>query len=136
MLLYFSSSWAALPRWRVSCRFPGCPPRFWPLGPPRPRRRPPCRLLIKCLRPYAVSMSPVGLRRTGPHQKRLLTLSFRSAHKKREVNGRLRRGLGRDALSCFRGGAGPAQDPDVVWADRNAKRFSITSRLRPAHGGD
>jgi len=43
-----------LPRWRLSWRLPGCPPRFCPRCPPRPRRRPPWRLLIKCLRPYAV----------------------------------------------------------------------------------
>ena len=35
-----------------------------PRCPPRPRRRPPCRLLIKCLRPYAVVASPFGLRRS------------------------------------------------------------------------
>jgi len=49
-----------LPRWRLSWRFPGCPPRFCPLCPPRPRRRPPCRWLIKCLRPYAVILWPLG----------------------------------------------------------------------------
>jgi len=42
----------------LSWRLPGCPPRFCPLCPPRPRRRPPCRLLIKCLRPYAVVLTP------------------------------------------------------------------------------
>jgi hypothetical protein len=41
-----------------------------------------------------------------------LTLSFRSALE-RLANGRLRRGLGRDALS-FRGEAGPTLDKDVV----------------------
>src|SRR3954447_18357753 len=64
MLLYFSSSWAALPRWRLSWRLPGWPPRLRPPPPPpcppRPRLRPPpCRLLIKPSSPYAVKLAPL-----------------------------------------------------------------------------
>src|SRR5947209_20519292 len=137
MLLYFSSSWAALPRWRLSCRLPGCPPpRFRPPPcPPRPRRRPPCLLLIKCLRPYEVVAVPLFASSGRAALKRAPDpLVPVCAIQKRQANGRLRRGLGRDALSAFLGGAGPAQDHDVVRRTANAKRFSITATLAGARG--
>src|SRR5438445_7966990 len=97
MLLYFSSSWAALPRWRLSCRLPGCPPpRFRPPPcPPRPRLRPPCLLLIKCLRPYAVSLAPWS--QTGrAAQSAASDPLVPVCASKRLKNGRLRRGLGQE----------------------------------------
>src|SRR4051812_39493768 len=108
MLLYFSSSWAALPRWRLSWRLPGCPPRFRPPPPPllpcppRPRRRPPCLLLIKCLRPYAVKLAPLpssGRAARGA----ALTLSSRSALQARDERP-IASGVERSAPSFREGG--------------------------------
>src|SRR4051794_4015391 len=97
MLLYFSRSWAALPRWRLSCRLPGCPPpRFRPPPcPPRPRLRPPCRLLIKST-VLTQCRLPLRLGRT---ERRTCTASdplVPICAAKRLKNGRLRRGLERE----------------------------------------
>ena len=59
--LYFSSSWAALPRWRLSWRLPSGRPEIpWGRCPPRPRRRPPWRLLIKSYVPCRTGLRTVA----------------------------------------------------------------------------
>src|SRR5205823_14837563 len=120
MLLYFSKSWAALPRWRLSWRLPGCPPRFRPPPcPPRPRLRPPCRLLIKCLRPYAVSYGPFASGRQGDANAPALTLSFRS-HALARSERPIVSGLGQERSSADLERARP-RTPDVVARMLNAK---------------
>ena len=112
------------------CRAGGCPggcPAVrrgsGPRCPPRPRRRPPCRLLIKCLLPYAVVASPFGLGRAGRRiVALLLTLSFRSAHQARNERP-IASGVGTGCALSFRGGAGPALTTDVVRHGPDAKRF-------------
>src|SRR5437764_14356205 len=98
MLLYFSSNWAALPRWRLSCRLPGCPPpRFLPPPcPPRPRLRPPCRLLIKSTVLTQCRLPLFGLGRTGLRKSAASDPLVPICAAKRLKNGRLRRGLERE----------------------------------------
>jgi hypothetical protein len=138
MLLYFSSSCAALPRWRLSCRFPGCPPRFWPSCPPRPRRRPPCRLLIKMLRPYAVSLAPLKSGKQGrcrgfpaaPAPDPLVPyLRFRAP-----IERPIASGVGTGCALMLSWWSGPGPDSDVVRLTPDAKRFSLISTLTRSHG--
>ena len=65
---------------------------------------------------------PLRLRQAGLRKAPALTLSFRSQRQARSERP-IVSGLGQDALSSVRRGAGPAQSPDVVSPTLYAKRF-------------